>query len=130
MEKAFDAWNEKKKVIDKYAQPRFCYPREVWWCSLGVNVGFEEDGKGEDYRRPVVVITGFNERIFFAVALTGREKKGKYYLSLGTVGGKASWAILSQVRLIDSKRLIRKIGTLDTGTFERLKDAVKIILFP
>ncbi len=30
------------------------------WCSIGINVGDEEDGKNELYERPVLVIKKFN----------------------------------------------------------------------
>ena len=25
---------------------KFYKPKEVWWCNLGINVGFEQDGSG------------------------------------------------------------------------------------
>jgi len=31
---------------------------------MGMNVGVEANGKGEEYNRPVVVIKGFNIRYF------------------------------------------------------------------
>ncbi len=46
-------------------------------------IGFEQDGTGEHFDRPVVVIRGFNEHIFFGVALTGRKRKGLCYLPVG-----------------------------------------------
>src|SRR3989344_5267310 len=109
MEKDFDNWNAEKKNIHKQVSAVFCHPREVWWCSLGVNVGFEQDGTGKHFDRPIVVIKGFNQNIFFGVALTQSKKSSKYYFDLGQIYGKDSCAILSQVRLIDTKRLVKKI---------------------
>lgn len=129
-EKDFDGWNIKKKAVHHDGAPAFCHPREIWWCALGVNVGYEQDGTGKNFDRPVVVIRGFNERLFFGVALTGKKKAGKYYFSLGEVEGRESSAVLSQVRLIDTKRLIRKIVTLDEETFEKLRESLKNVLFP
>ena len=48
MEKDFDKWNESKKVIHHNNEDKFYHEREVWWCSLGINIGFEQDGKDED----------------------------------------------------------------------------------
>ena len=62
--KDFDNWNIKKKNIHAQKSGPFCHSREVWRCSLGVNVGDEQDGTGECFDRPVVVIRGFNEHIF------------------------------------------------------------------
>ena len=107
----------------------FCHAREIWWCSLGINVGFEQDGTGKNFDRPVVVIRGFNERIFFGVALTGVKRKGKYYFPIGKVEGREASAVLSQVRLIDTKRLVRKMETLDESVFKELREDLKKKLF-
>lgn len=128
MQKDFDKWNAKKKQIHVESTHPFCHPREVWWCSLGVNVGFEQDGTGERFDRPVVVIRGFNEHIFFGVALTGRKRKGKYYFPVGRIEEREASAILSQVRLIDAKRLVRKITMLDEALFEVLQEKLKKVL--
>ena len=41
--KDFDKWNEKKKTIDQkeISDQTFFNEREIWWGSLGLNVGFE-----------------------------------------------------------------------------------------
>ena len=41
MEKDFDGWNETKKQIHGRHDAPFYHERELWWCTLGVNVGFE-----------------------------------------------------------------------------------------
>ena len=55
IQKDFDKWNEKKKQIDAKGCGPFFHEREIWWSSLGFNVGFEQDGKGEKFGRPVLV---------------------------------------------------------------------------
>ena len=129
MEKDFDKWNTKKKKIHGQPSAPFCHSREVWWCSLGLNIGFEQDGTGKHFDRPVVVIRGFNQNIFFGVALTQRKKSGKYYFHLGLIEGKEAFAVLSQVRLIDTKRLVKKITTIDRALFQKLKNALQKTLF-
>lgn len=128
-EKDFDGWNEKKKKLHAGDAEHFYHEREIWWCSLGVNIGFEQDGTGRNFDRPVIVIRGFSKDVFFAVALTGKKKIGKYYFHLGKIENQESSAVLSQVRLLDVKRLVRKIGTLDEDTFLKLKNALEIVLF-
>jgi mRNA interferase MazF len=129
MEKDFDGWNSKKKHINDHAVAPFYHKREIWWCSLGVNVGFEQDGTGTNYDRPVLVIQGFNAHVFFGVALTGKKKQGRYYVPIGDVEGREASVILSQARLIDTKRLIKKAGTLDTDMFDRVCEELKCTLF-
>ena len=129
MKKDFDKWNIKKKEIHWQKSSVFCHPREIWWCSLGVNVGFEQDGTGNNFDRPVLVIRGFNQNIFFGAALTGVRREEKYYFPIGKIEGKEASVVLSQVRLIDTKRLVRKMTTLDECVFENVKKALKKTLF-
>jgi mRNA-degrading endonuclease toxin of MazEF toxin-antitoxin module len=94
-----------------------------------VNVGFEQDGTGANYDRPVLIIQGFNSHVFFGVALTGKKKYGKFFMPIGEVEGREASVILSQTRLIDTKRLIRKAGTLDIDIFEKICEELKQTLF-
>jgi hypothetical protein len=43
MQKDFDKWNTEKKIVDaKIVNTElFFYAREIWWCSVGLNVGVE-----------------------------------------------------------------------------------------
>ena len=129
MEKDFDKWNNEKKKIHEQKSDVFYHEREVWWCSLGVNIGDEQDGTGKNFDRPVVIIKDFNREIFIAVALTGRKKEGRYYFYLGKLEDHDASAILSQIKLVDKKRLIRKICMLDEKLFLKLKSALKALLF-
>ena len=125
MEKEFDRWNESKKRIDKRDTGEvYFYERELWWCSLGANVGFEQDGTGETFERPVVIIKKYNQRVFLAIPLSTTLKRGKYYAPLGLVDGREAVAILSQLRLIDCKRLTNRIGILDSALFFELVEQI------
>ena len=44
-------------------------------CHLGANVGFEQDGIGEDFLRPVLILRKFNVYMFWALPLTKLEGK-------------------------------------------------------
>ncbi|MEO6536161.1 MAG: type II toxin-antitoxin system PemK/MazF family toxin [Candidatus Paceibacterota bacterium] len=129
MKKDFDAWNSKKQSINSRTDAPFYHEREIWWCALGLNIGFEQDGKGDNYRRPVLIIRGFNRETCFAIALTGRSRTGRFYIPLGEVDGREASAVLSQIRIIDTKRLVRKISTLNDKTFESVCTALQEVLF-
>lgn len=96
---------------------------------MGTNVGVEVDGKGNEHSRPIIVIKGFNKNSFLAVALTGRKKKGDYYMYLGKIEGREASVNLSQIRIFDTKRLIKKIGMLEENKFKELLEKIKKILF-
>jgi len=106
------------------------HEREVWWCALGANIGYEQDGSSELFTRPVVVLSKFNLDACLIVPLTAKPKKGKYYFSVGDVSGRDAVAVLSQIRFVDRKRLAMKIATMDQGTFDALTRAVVKASFP
>ena len=128
MEKDFFGWAKIKQRVHKRKQAPYFGVGQIWWCSLGANVGTEQDGKGPQYVRPVVVLTKFNEHSCLVVPLTGRERHGRYYAYLGEINGRPSSAILSQLRLIDSRRLIQKAGSISREKHAALKKAVTDIL--
>lgn len=124
MKKNFQIWHRKKENINDQGERRFYHEREVWWCSLGVNVGFEMDGKGEDFVRPVLILKGFSKEIFICVPLTTKTKQGKFYSDVRLGDEKPRKIILSQIRLVDSKRLQEKIATLDEAQFNDIKKKI------
>ncbi len=54
--KKFDQWNDLKKEVNDRNEKFYVNPREVRYAHLGINIGFEEDGKGNDFKRPVLVL--------------------------------------------------------------------------
>ena len=126
--KDFDGWNSRKKNIHKNGLAKLYSAREVWWCSLGVNIGFEQDGTGEDNERPVLILKGFSRQVCLIVPLTTSVKKNPYNIAAGKVDGKDAFAIISQVRLIDTKRLINKVGIIDNVLFDKIRKTVKDML--
>lgn len=123
MKKDFDSWNEKKKLLNN-SDVSFYHERDVWWCSLGINVGFEQDGKGEDFSRPVLVIKGFSKNVLLCIPLTTKLKEGKYYHDISLGDEIKRKVILSQIRLIDSKRFEEKICTIDEIQFNAIKQKI------
>src|SRR3712207_4346041 len=79
MEKDFFGGAEVKQKVNERKRAPYYNVGQIWWCSLGANVGIEQDGKGPQYVRPVVVLTKFNEHACLVVPLTGRERQGRYY---------------------------------------------------
>ncbi len=49
MEKNFLEWHEHKSRIHVNPTRPFFHEREIWFCSLGLNVGFEQDGRGDEF---------------------------------------------------------------------------------
>ncbi len=128
MNKDFDNWNERKKEIDKQGSSfRYC-EQDLWWCNIGINIGFEQDGVGVDCRRPVLILKDLGRSTCFVVPLTTSNHVHKFRICIGIVGNEKSYAIISQLRVIDTKRLIKKIGSLDKVLFDHIRKTIKDIL--
>ena len=128
MKKDFKEWHDKKSRINENENRPHFHEREIWWCSLGVNVGFEQDGSGKDFLRPVIVFKKFNNEIFWGIPLTHTEKNTAFYFQFSVEKGILSAGILSQIRLIDASRLSHKLGDMPGVDFEALKKKFKALL--
>ncbi len=127
--KDFDSWHSEKKRLDSRGARIFFRERDIWYLGLGVNVGFEQDGKGQKFTRPVVIVKKFNDKLFWAIPLTTQLRQGKYYFCFTfNKSQKPSTAILSQIRLIDAKRLDNRIGMISQTDFANLKLKLKELL--
>jgi len=124
MKKDYINWSKKKSYVQNEKARAFFHEREVWVCFLGENVGFEQDGSGEEYLRPVIVVHKCNNEVFIGIPLTRNLKKGKYYHVFDFENNKST-AIISQVRLIDAKRLKYKIGNISQNNFVNLKEKIR-----
>ncbi|MFC1615269.1 type II toxin-antitoxin system PemK/MazF family toxin [Patescibacteria group bacterium] len=119
--KDFDGWNIQKKITDNKENKKTFHEREAWFIKIGENVGFEQNGKGEKFLRPVIIYKKFSKNVFLGIPLTRAIKEGKFY-SIFDFKSKKSNAILSQIRLFDSKRLCYPIGRMSKGDYGKLKE--------
>ena len=62
--KDFVNWHKVKNNIENKKQRIYFQIRDVLFCSIGENVGFEQDGRGKEFLRPVVVVKKFNNEVF------------------------------------------------------------------
>lgn len=53
---------------------------EVWFCALGVNVGFEQDGRGGSFLRPVIISRNLTMSHFGVFHLLKTRKKASIIL--------------------------------------------------
>lgn len=123
----YSNWHKTKSKINQGTRA-FFHEREIWFCSLGKNVGFEQDGKGPEYLRPVIVLRKFNNSIAFIVPITKSHKVGQYYFKFKYKENIISNAIISQLRLIDSKRFRYLSGRITSKDFEKLKQKISKLL--
>lgn len=129
MKKDFEKWSKNKSEVNEIEKRPFFHEGEIWWCKIGINIGFEQDGGGEDYLRPVIIFKKFNNEIFWAIPLTHTNKNTKYYFQLEKENDQTSTAILSQIRLVDARRLSHKLEkNVSKEDFSLLTKKFKVLL--
>jgi mRNA-degrading endonuclease toxin of MazEF toxin-antitoxin module len=126
--KEFDKWNERKKKIDCYTKNILPNKRQVWWLSIGLNVGVEEDGKNDNFERPILVVKVFNRQCFLGIPITSLDKSNKKYYFPIVHNNRKSFLVLSQIRLFSTKRLSRKIYRIDSQDFLEMKKELKKVI--
>lgn len=127
MAKEFYKWYMLKEQLHNTEKEQYFKERDVFWASIGVNIGYEQDGKGEIFSRPVLIIKKYNKNIFFGVPLSTKIKDGTFFFTF-SLNDKPSNALLVQCRIYDTKRLENKIGKIAQKDFEALKIKLRKLL--
>lgn len=127
MEKDFDAWNIRKKNLDTSKRSLLFKEGEIWWCSVGVNVGEEVYGKGNDFRRPVVILKKLSQNSCVVAPTSTKEKSGSWFHYLN-IRDKDRWVMMHQMRFISANRLWVRESTLSEEEFTELKKSVATLL--
>ena len=125
--KDYQAWHTLKSTIQHSYPEKLFREREIWWCSVGANVGFEQDGKNQRFERPVLILRKFNRGMFWGLPMTSQAKQGKFYASFLLKNSPVT-AIVSQLRVLSSKRLIRRISRINEAVFIRIEDMTIALL--
>ena len=94
---------------------------------MGLNLGHEEDGKGNKFLRPVIVLKKFNADLFWGIPLTSHVRTGSYY-SRFDFKGRSGAVVLFQMRLLDRKRLLRRMGTMPEDKFYEMAEKLAGLL--
>jgi mRNA interferase MazF len=126
----FDSWNELKKQInlDDSTPDKFPKVGEVWMSNLGENIGFEQNGSGDNFSRPVLIIKKFNNHMFWAIPLSTKQKDYDFYFNYTDPNEQKVSAILAQMRLLSVKRLKRKLYDVPDELLEQIKQKLKSFL--
>ena len=128
IEKAhYDAWNNKKKAL-WVATPKVLFKEaDIWWCSVGLNLGNESMGKGEAFSRPVLVLRKLSHESCIVLPLTTKPKIGTWYAQI-TLHNEPRWVMLHQIRMMHIKRFQRRLSALNQDDFSHVKQKLDALL--
>lgn len=119
--KRFSEWLKLKQYIHESDQsPLLFAERDVWMCYVGENVGHETNGKNTLFHRPVLVLHKFNKYIFYGLPMSTKLKDNPFYVEIEFLSKKQA-VMISQMRVMDVRRLHYKKGRLSNADFARVR---------
>jgi mRNA interferase MazF len=120
--KRFLEWIGLMERLDAiHGRPPHVSQADMWWASIGENLGSEIHGKSALFSRPVIIYKKLAHGFYFVIPTTSKAKDGSWYVKFQHKG-KDMYACLHQARSIDYRRLSTKLGTLDDSDFSRIKE--------
>ena len=120
-EKQFEGWMAIKEELHSNAKVFKISEGDIWWCSIGENVGVEINGKSNLFSRPVLVLKKLSRFGFLGVPLTSQFHEGSWYVEF-KFEEKMEIAVLAQVRVFSVARLHSRIGTVSDSDLKMVKD--------
>ncbi|MDP3661360.1 MAG: type II toxin-antitoxin system PemK/MazF family toxin [bacterium] len=112
-------WAKLKPRIHFTESDVYFKERQIWWASIGQNIGSEENGKHGNFERPVIIFKKFNPQTFLAVPISTHAKEGAHRLVF--INNDARFiANLSQMRVLSSKRLLRFVRMMPSMDYKNL----------
>jgi mRNA interferase MazF len=82
MSKRYDNWNEIKKHTDNTENYLQFKSREIYNAKIGENIGFEQNGKGDEFVRPVLILKRLTKDMFFGIPLSTIHRDGSFFIIL------------------------------------------------
>ena len=126
--KKYDEWNRVKKQINSKEVPITYKERDMFWANIGENIGFEQNGKGSDFMRPILVFRKFTNKMFLGVPLSTQLRDGSFFFQFQFLDDKRSTALLVQAKMFDVKRLDRRIGMIKKDDFKNMEVKMKKLM--
>ncbi|MBX9809631.1 type II toxin-antitoxin system PemK/MazF family toxin [Candidatus Gracilibacteria bacterium] len=117
MPKKYKRWAKMKSIIEKFHGNLVCSPRDIVWVYIGTNIGHEECGHGNGWKRPVLILKRYGP-LYLVIPTTSKGltlengvwvvKRNHKKITSANMP-KNSFLIMNQIRTIDGKRIISKV---------------------
>ena len=142
MVKDFDGWNDLKKVLESQNSPLVGFRKinnkkrkfykfkegEIWFCSVGANIGTEICGKNKYFDRPVLILRK-SGRSFICLPLTSKKSTNKNFQFDNSYEWNncvtRSFVYFASPKCFDILRLRRRIKRLSDDDFIRIRNLSK-----
>ena len=117
----YDKWNKLKKQISTSKRKINIKNQDIYLLQIGKNIGVETYGKGDNFLRPVLVYKKLGHKYFIGIPLSSKNKQGSYFFNFRYKQNVDSCAMLNQMRVFDSSRIIKIHGKISKKTYKNLK---------
>lgn len=124
----FNQWNRIKQKIETKNQTIFFREKEIYFMSIGKNIGHETYGKENLFLRPVLIYKKLTHTTFLGIPLTSKPKEGSYFFQFHYKKDQISTAMLNQMRVFDIRRADYYSGKISIKTLENLEKKLKEFL--
>ena len=131
----YDKWNEVKKELSQNKRKLGLKPREIFWAKLGQNIGYEQNGKGENFARPIIVVRKLTKDLFLGIPTTTTIRESNDYFHTFEYQTKEMQtlrvsALILQLKVFSIKRVMNKIGMVHKEDFEQIIEKSRSLIGP
>lgn len=126
-----------QRIKNKNIKDFYVNKKEIRYVYLWMNIWFEENGKWNEYKRPVLVLKKI-WNMFLVTPLTSVPKNNIFHhiidnkqidYDIDAAKTDHSGVILSQIKTIDKVRFIHKIAEVTELEYNIIQKKLKILLF-
>jgi mRNA interferase MazF len=110
----------KERLQANNSTPPFVSERDLWWISMGENVGSEINGKSKLFSRPGIIYKKLSHTFYLIIPTTTQKREGSWFIPI-TINGKQTYACLHQLKTFDYRRLSSRMAQLTPDDFEKVK---------
>ncbi len=126
--KNFEDWLKIKEKTENRVRVE-AYKYSVFWCAYGENIGSEVCGKGDNFLRPVIILKKFGDRCVLVAPLTSKNNEDKNNINIKIdTEEKEKCVLVSQIRVVDTKRLFDYVGKVSKESRLNLKESFNKII--
>jgi len=90
--------------------------RDIFFIKMGENIGNEQNGKGANFVRPIVVLKKITKDMFIGIPLSTQIKSGSWFYQFEFKSKdkiSKNIAIIPQVKMFSSQRLLKVKDFID-----------------
>jgi mRNA interferase MazF len=111
----------KEKLHGIVDYPPLVSERDLWWVSIGENIGSEINGNSSLFSRPALIVKKLTNDFYLIAPTTTQRHEGSWFVpvSFGTI---TEYICLNHIRTIDYRRLSSKLGQIGSRDFAKVKE--------